>query len=347
MKLHYTKILLFSLPLNILVSLSYTHSKNKRHITAHNTPIIIPRVLSECDIHAPIYYNDEDMKSVKENFDRQTSRRFEEYEERMITQRQKFKEKRDKDIQKIILNDKIDKSLVEKVEQGCLKCGCGLGGVAASIGIIGPIAVNEWTKAATVAAIAAAKEAGAAEGASQGAAAGAAKVVELVKSTFKIEELCFRTLESIINTNTYTDVTLISGAIQVEYQASSCFSLNSAAPKPICSIVHTLGVTPEYVSVQGSSRAVIGESVKKFVAQGIKHAEATTLDVATKQTAIYEARNIAAVDATYASCQNAIIASTVVILVIVLVMLIIYLILRYRRRKKMNKKQQYTKLLNQ
>ncbi|WP_228715144.1 hypothetical protein, partial [Klebsiella pneumoniae] len=93
------------------------------------------------------------MKSVKENFNRQTSQRFEEYEERMREKRQKCKEQCDKDIQQIILKDKIEKSLEEKVEKGCLRCGCGLGGVATSVGIFGAIAVNEWTKAATAAAV--------------------------------------------------------------------------------------------------------------------------------------------------------------------------------------------------
>ncbi|EWC73408.1 surface antigen [Plasmodium falciparum UGT5.1] len=87
MKLYYSKILLFYHPLNILVSSSYENNKNKPYITQH-TPIIISRMLSECNIHKSIYDNDEDMKSVKENFDRQASQRFEEYEERMITNRQ-------------------------------------------------------------------------------------------------------------------------------------------------------------------------------------------------------------------------------------------------------------------
>ncbi|ETW58827.1 hypothetical protein PFMC_05286 [Plasmodium falciparum CAMP/Malaysia] len=136
MKMHYSEILFFSLSLNILITSSYAHNKNKPHITQH-TPTNTTRVLSECNLYMPNYDNDADMKSVKENFDRQTSRRFEEYEERVKDKRQKCKEQCDKEIQKIILKDKIQKSLEEKVEKGCLRCGCGLGGVAASVGLFG------------------------------------------------------------------------------------------------------------------------------------------------------------------------------------------------------------------
>ncbi|EUR74242.1 hypothetical protein PFBG_01598 [Plasmodium falciparum 7G8] len=47
MKLHYSKILLFSIPLNILVTSSHAHNKNKPSITSHHTPRYTSRVLSE------------------------------------------------------------------------------------------------------------------------------------------------------------------------------------------------------------------------------------------------------------------------------------------------------------
>ncbi|ETW31583.1 hypothetical protein PFFCH_00983, partial [Plasmodium falciparum FCH/4] len=56
------------------------HSKNKLYMKPH-TRTTTSRVLSECDLYMPNYDKDADMKSVKENFDRQTSQRFEEYEE--------------------------------------------------------------------------------------------------------------------------------------------------------------------------------------------------------------------------------------------------------------------------
>ncbi|ETW38856.1 hypothetical protein PFTANZ_00434 [Plasmodium falciparum Tanzania (2000708)] len=157
MKLHYTKILLFFFPLNILVTSYHVYSKNKPSITSHHTQT--NRSLCECDTQSTNYNNDEDMKSVKENFDRQMSQRFEEYEERMKDKRQKHKEERDKNIQEIIKKDKREKSLAQKVEKGCVRCGCALGGVAASVGIFGTVAVKELTKAAITTATELAKEA--------------------------------------------------------------------------------------------------------------------------------------------------------------------------------------------
>nr|SPJ13211.1 rifin PIR protein,putative [Plasmodium sp. DRC-Itaito] len=122
-------------------------------------------MLSECDIESSNYDNDTEMKSVKENFDRRTSQRLRKYNERMQDKRQKRKEQRDKNIQKIIEEDKREKSLAEKVEKGCLRCGCALGGVAASVGVFGGLGVyGSEMAAATVAAKAAGIKAGLEEG---------------------------------------------------------------------------------------------------------------------------------------------------------------------------------------
>ncbi|EUR72749.1 hypothetical protein PFBG_02324 [Plasmodium falciparum 7G8] len=154
MKLHYPKILLFSIPLNILItSSSNAHNKNKLYITSH-TPTTTSRVLSECDLYVSSYDNDPDMKSVKENFYRQTSQRFEEYNERINRKRQKCKEQCDKDIQKIIQKDKMEKSLEEKVEKGCLKCGCGLGGGVLPVwGLVSGLWYATWSQYVTQAPI--------------------------------------------------------------------------------------------------------------------------------------------------------------------------------------------------
>ncbi|SCM18862.1 PIR protein, putative [Plasmodium sp.] len=150
MKLHYTNVLLFSLPLNILVSSSYVHNRNNLYNTPHHIPNTTSRMLSECDLYMHNYDNDPEMKSVKENFDRQTSQRFEEYDERMIKKRQKYKEQRDKDIQKIILKDKMEKTLEEKVEKACLRCGCGLGcGVAPVWGLVSGLWYATWSQYVT------------------------------------------------------------------------------------------------------------------------------------------------------------------------------------------------------
>nr|SPJ13205.1 PIR protein, putative [Plasmodium sp. DRC-Itaito] len=180
MKVHYINILLFAHALNILVN---THKK------PYITPKIpTTRLLCECELYTPANYdndpemksvmdnfnkqtqqrfheydermkkssnydNDTEMKSVKENFDRRTSQRLRKYNERMQDKRQKRKEQRDKNIQKIIEEDKREKSLAEKVEKGCLRCGCALGGVAASVGVFGGLGVyGSEMAAATVAA---------------------------------------------------------------------------------------------------------------------------------------------------------------------------------------------------
>ncbi|EWC75171.1 surface antigen [Plasmodium falciparum UGT5.1] len=94
------------------------------------------------------------------------------------------KERCDKEIQKIILKDKIEKelteklaalyrdiftddistcicekSLADKVERTCLRCeGILVGGVEPTVGFLGIVVVNQLTKATTVASIAAANK---------------------------------------------------------------------------------------------------------------------------------------------------------------------------------------------
>ncbi|ETW45244.1 hypothetical protein PFNF135_00166 [Plasmodium falciparum NF135/5.C10] len=343
MKQHYSNILLFFLPLNILA-----YNKNKPYITKH-TPTNTSRVLSEYDLYMSNYDNDEDMKSVKENFDRQTSQRFEEYEERMNVKRQKCKEQRDKDMQKIILKDKNEKSLAEKVEKGCLKCGCGLGGVAASVGLIGTLTVNELKKVAMASAIAAAKEAAITEGAAAGEAAGFSKFIGGLETTFSIKQLGSQTLETLFTSTTYTNISDLPYSIYMQYQGSCIppYTLPSS-DKAICSTVSKLNLVPGYGQTNAqSTQAIIESNVKKLLAEATAAAEAKKTEMTSTMTATFTTEKTDAVHAIYMGYHTAIIASVVVILVIVLVMAIIYLILRYRRKKKMNKKLQYVKLLKE
>ncbi|SOS78651.1 rifin [Plasmodium sp. gorilla clade G1] len=349
MKLHYYKLLLFSLPLNILVS-SYENNKNKPYITPRNTPTTTSRVLIECNIYIPNYDIDPDMKSVKENFDRQISHRFEEYKERMMKNREKCKEQCDKDIQKIILKDKMEKSLEEKIEKGCLKCGCGLGGVAAGVGLLGTVVVNELKRAAMAATIEAAWAGGAAKGAVKGATAGFVKFIELVESTFNIQNIAGGTLNSVYSVTNYTDVARVAGSIYFQYGRSQCLTIGSLTgpENPFCSTVIKLQLIPGHVPGNSNSITdIIKSHVSKIVGDAQKFAKVATEKATENATAEAIKTNTTAVNAIYASYQTAIIASVVAILVIVLVMVIIYLILRYRRKKKINKKLQYTKLLNQ
>ncbi|CDO61942.1 rifin [Plasmodium reichenowi] len=345
MKLHFSNILLFAFLLNIL-----THNKNKSYVISHHTQTTTSRVLSECDTQSSNYDKDTEMKSVKESFDRQSSKRFEEYEERMKEKRQKRKEQRDKNIQKIIHKDKMEKNVAEKIEKGCLRCGCALGGVAASVGLIGAVAVSELKKSAMAVAIAAAQEESIAAAIKAGHLAGTKVVISGITREFGVSTLGGKDLGLVFDVTNYTNVPFIYNAIKIEYNQSSCLRLFSGtgsitgAQKPICTLVAQKSATATNIPGKVVSyNDVMETTVKEIVTKAI-----TNTDEITK-TATEEAikASTAAVDAKYFICQNAIIASVVAILIIVLVMIIIYLVLRYRRKKKMNKKAEYTKLLNQ
>ncbi|SOS77267.1 PIR protein, putative [Plasmodium sp. gorilla clade G1] len=309
MKLHYSEILLFSLLLNIL-----EHNNNKTYITPH-TSTITSRVLSECDLYIPKYDNDESMKSVKGNFDRQMSQRFEEYHKHMNVKRRKCKEQCDKDIQKIILKDKMEKSLEEKIEKGCLKCGCGLGGVAAGVGIFGGLGTYGWKIAATAAAYETAKQAGIDAGVS-------AAIVEIKKLSF-IRQCLGVEWSKFINGSNYSTVKGLVEAIKdAMFSTEKTCTIKNGNINRVCDAITTESDGWLSSAVKAGNNAAIAE---------------TTMVETTKLDEV-----IAASTHSY----NAIGYSVTAILIIVLIMVIIYLILRYRRKKKMIKKAQYTKLLN-
>ncbi|SPJ10425.1 rifin PIR protein,putative [Plasmodium sp. DRC-Itaito] len=343
MKMHYPKILLFFFLLNILVTSYQAHNNNNEpHTTSGHTPIYISRMLSECDIESSNYDNDTEMKSVKENFDRQTSQRFEEYEERMKDKRQKRKEERDKKTQEIIEKDKMEKSLSEKVEKGCLRCGCGLGGVAASVGLFGGLGIYGSKTAAIAAAKAEAMVEATAKGLAAGAQAGKdAVIVGLQK--LHVSTLDKKELKLFINTENYTNFKTLARAINTEYNASSCVipSPDADPSNPICPWVKEKFVSQFRQS--GSVNDVIETAVKPIVS------EAQNAAKVAEEKAIEEAieASTVAAESTYVGCQTAIIASVVAIIIIALVMIIIYLVLSYRRKKKMNRKAEYTKLLKE
>ncbi|SOS78646.1 PIR protein, putative [Plasmodium sp. gorilla clade G1] len=314
MKLHYTKMFFFYYPLNILVSSSYEQNNNKQYIKSH-TSTTISRVLSEYDLYMPKYDNDADMKSVKEKFDRQTSQRFEENEERMNRKRQKCKEQCDKDIQEIILKDKIEKSLEEKVEKVCLICGCGLGGVAASVGIIGSLAVNELKKAALLVAVQKGIDAGI-----KAAIKGLGEIYVL--SDFKLIDWAAK----INGTNFLKPNDLIRIVSEVYYK---CIDSNNGSDFLFCQAMGGLREQNSTLPLETISR----EAAKAAGAAG-------------EASKAVEKAQITLANAESTHLYSAIGYSVTAILIIVLIMIIIYLILRYRRKKKMNKKLQYTKLLN-
>ncbi|SCM18797.1 PIR protein, putative [Plasmodium sp.] len=310
MKLLYPKILLFSLLLNIL-----SHNKNKPYITTH-TPTTTSRVLIECNIYMPNYDNDPDMNSVRENFHKQTEQRIHEYDKLMIKNRRKFKEKCDKEIQKIILEDKVKKSLAEKVEKGCLKCGCGLGGVAASVGVLGTAVVNVLKKAAMDAAIGTAIAKGLTEGAAMGATRGVAEVIAGL-TALNIHKVCTVPLGSFINSTNYTEASLISKIVNMHYNitcktfGSGVFSNTSNS---MCDIIEKWGLREGSSYVKVSSETSILEKVTEVVTRAKPVAEAAVKTATENITKGAIKTNIAEVNATYAIYQNVIIASTVAIL---------------------------------
>ncbi|SCM18779.1 PIR protein, putative [Plasmodium sp.] len=247
MKLHYSKILLFSLSLNIL-----ENNKNKEYITLH-TSTITSRVLSECKLYTSSYDNDPDMKSVKENFDRQTSQRFEEYNERMSEKRQKCKEQSEKDIQQIILKDKVQKSLEEKVEKCCLMCACGLGGGVAPVwGLVSGLWYATWSQYVTQAPI----------------QKGIGTVISMLEDIPVITKLPGFKLANIVNPNNYSSGSLLTTAIDAATRPIC--NVSSNAKLPFCSFVSHNG---RNIISQVSSGADTAAKLGKEIAS----AEATTL----------------------------------------------------------------------
>ncbi|ETW37312.1 hypothetical protein PFTANZ_02003 [Plasmodium falciparum Tanzania (2000708)] len=311
MKLHYFKILIFSLPLNILVSSSYANNKNKSYTTPQ-TRTITSRVLSECDLYMPNYDDDAYMKPVKEIFDRQTSERFKKYDELVTEKRKKCKEQCDKDIQQIIVKDKIQKSLAEKVEKGCLMCGCGLGGGVAPVwGLVSGLWYATWTQYVATKVF----EAGITEG---------IKVaIEEIKTIYLLGNIPGINFAKLVTTENFNNINLLGHAVQ-NVSTTTCQSEIMKDTAFFC------GVAENQPSVFAKGVAQFARTAAQKAGEAAKLAEATEAANFLPKTTIL---------------TNTIIASIVAIVVIVMILIIIYLILRYRRKKKMTKKLQYRTLL--
>ncbi|CAG25134.1 rifin [Plasmodium falciparum NF54] len=377
MKIHYTNILLFPLKLNILVN---THQKP--HTTArHTQKIPTTRSLSECELYAPVnYYSDPQMKEVMDNFNKQTQQRFHEYDERVQNTRQKCKEQCDKEIQKIILKDKIEKelnekfsalhtdiqsddiptcicemSMADKVEKGCLRCvGVFGGGIAPSVGLLGGLGIYVWKPGALKVAITAALNANSVKIAAAANAAGEAMGVKTVIEGLKalnVHGLCPDLFESIGTKIHYTNAEEIAKIIVAKYRATCNLSTGTSSTQAMCKQFDytfgmriRLGSPVEYGPPPASA---IPDTVKKVVAGAEQAAEAKAANVRTTISSKIITEETDVINTIYMSNQTAIIASIIAIVIIVLIMVIIYLILRYRRKKKMKKKLQYIKLLEE
>ncbi|KOB62634.1 hypothetical protein PFHG_04343 [Plasmodium falciparum HB3] len=328
MKVHYINILLFALPLNILEHNPWNHYMKPHTYTN--------RSLCECDLYIPNYDNDAQMKEVMENFIKQTQQRFHDYDDRMKEKRKQCKERCDKEIEKIILKDKIEKelseklnalqtniktediptcicekSLVDKVEKGCLRCGGLLGGgIAPGWGLVSGLGYVGWTNYITEIAIQ--------KGIEEGVKYGIQCLTDFpgLYRLIKVSQI-----QSFINPANYAEKT-------------TYFSFLQDANKTYCSARPTSNeIFCHFVSYRG-------ESALSQRASEIAENAVVTAEVA-KEGVLEEGASATS------SLTTGITASIIAIVVIVLVMIIIYLVLRYRRKKKMKKKLEYIKLLKE
>ncbi|SOV84074.1 rifin PIR protein, putative [Plasmodium reichenowi] len=375
MKVHYINILLFALPLNILEH----NERNHKSTTLHTPKIPTTRLLCECDLYMTNYDNDLEMKKVMENFNKQTQQRFEEYDERIQSKRKHCKDKCDKEIQKIILKDKLEKqmeqelttletkinihdiptcvcekSLADKTEKFCLNCGVNIGGgVTLSSGVlggIGAVALSPWQTKAMAAATAAAEKAGALSGKAVRIPEGIKAVFLGIKSNFPIEKLGFGSFKSLINERTYTNVEFISDTINTQYRWY-CRALDNVHDDYVYTFFQKLGHAPGNVLGSSSGEVSIPDAIKakvtEVLAEATKVAETEAARVAAAKKGVVLETSKKAIGATSYNWYTTISYSITAILIIVLIMVIIYLILRYRRKKKMKKKLQYIKLLEE
>ncbi|CDO61769.1 rifin [Plasmodium reichenowi] len=370
MKVHYINILLFALPLNILVY----NQRNHNSTTPHTPKIPITRLLCECELYVPANYdNDPQMKDVMETFNKQTQQRFHEYDERMIEKRKHCKDKCDKEIQKIILKDKLEKqmaqhfatldtdiqndaiptcvcekSVAEKVEKGCLRCGGILGSAVPELGAMGATALYALNQLKPYALFSATKYA-LAKGVSKGAIAGKAagmRVVIVQLKKWGIEEYCNGIYKSMIKIKNYTDLKDFAGAIIAKHDGMCAMgSTEIATCKAFGVKLGTrLSIDDPYGSPANYLVPRLLEGLAKK-AKGTADFEAAEVSFATSSKIINE--KTALIEGGFNSSTASIYVSIIAIVVIVLVMVIIYLILRYRRKTKMKKKLQYIKLLEE
>ncbi|KYN93002.1 rifin, partial [Plasmodium reichenowi] len=311
-----------------------------------------------------------------ENFNKQTQQRFHEYDERMKNTRQKCKDQCDKEIQKIILKDKLEKqmaqqlttletkidtddiptcvcekSMADKVEKGCLKCGGVLGAAMPELGSIGGSllsALYAWKPTALKVATQYAIDKGFAFGKVYGDIHGR-KIVITFLEKLGVKDFCPDLFESIGTTTDYYDASKIAGIILQRKNDMCSATAASQANSTMCTkfeIEFGLRLTNGTPTGPPPTQA-IPQTIKGLVEEATQAAEALAETSAKDVAAEITKEQTNAINTIFMSNQTAIIASIVAIVVIILVMVIIYLILRYRRKKKMKKKLQYIKLLEE
>ncbi|SPJ09697.1 PIR protein [Plasmodium sp. DRC-Itaito] len=324
MKVHYINILLFVIALNIL-----DHNQRNHYITIYTQT---NRSLCECDLYMPNYDNDPEMKMVMQQFEDRTSQRFKEYDDRMKSTRQKCKDQCNKEIQKIILKDKLEKqmaeqlttletkidtndiptcicekSLADKMEKNCMKCGGILGTAVPELGTIG----------GTVVYAAAVKSA-----TDLGTKIGMETAISDLKALSGLEKLIGAIeIENFVTpTNYFHKMSIIQFLQKVNIKMCQD---GANSDKVFCNFVTYNGV-PKLVE-RGSG---IADNARLIGAQ-------------------FESEKFAEMTSISAIFSHPVVISAIVVVIIAVILLIIYFILRYRRKKKMKKKLEYIKLLNQ
>ncbi|SPJ08246.1 rifin PIR protein,putative [Plasmodium sp. DRC-Itaito] len=337
MKIHYINILLLALPLNILENIQSNH---KSTTPRHTPKIPTTRLLCECELYTPANYdNDAEMKEVMDNFNKQTQKRFHEYDDRMKEKRMQCKDKCDKEIQKIILKDKLEKelmdkfatlhtdiqndaiptcickkSIADKTEKFCLNCGRNMGAIAPWWGLVCGSGYAGWSHYATTTLVEIATDAGIKAGVKYG-------IQELKDFPGLSRLIKISKIKNWINSSNYADPATYATFVK-HVNATKCVGKPKTA-EAFCNAA-------KHQTIEIFSQRASG------IAQNAKYSAELA-----KEGILTEGAN------TTSSLTTAITASVVAIVVIVLIMVIIYLILRHRRKKKMKKKLQYIKLLEE
>ncbi|SPJ08247.1 rifin PIR protein,putative [Plasmodium sp. DRC-Itaito] len=326
MKVHCINILLFAVPLNILIN----DQRNHKSTTQYTPKIPITRLLCECDLYIPNYDNDPEMKSVMDNFNKQTQQRFHEYDDRMKEKRMQCTDKCDKEIQNIILKDKLEKeltekfstlqtdiqsdaiptciyekSLADKMEKGSLRCGSILGAAMPELGSIGGTLVYAAAQ-------------------SSAAKVGVSKAIELMGNIYNLGGVRFIDWMKLINVGNYNHRMSLVGIVN---------KVNN-----MCPIKDPEGDVAFCFMEQSISRRSAGKFVQ-IISEKAGDAAMKAREAASGKFS--EMTNVSVI------FSDPVVISAIVVVTIALILLIIYFILRYRRKKKMKKKLQYIKLLNE
>ncbi|ETW33201.1 hypothetical protein PFTANZ_06081 [Plasmodium falciparum Tanzania (2000708)] len=234
-----------------------------------------------------------------------------------------------------------EKSLADKVEKGCLKCGYGLGTVAPTVGLIGSVAIGSLKNAALKIAIDEAIAEGAAKGLAAGTKAGIQEVMKGLYTDFRLSAVDDKVLGLVLDGTNYNNVSNITTAISTKFNRSCMPSFPVpgavhgpgpvlvASPDPtFCSTFDALGFGQRKVFDPSLLQDSIKSAVNQIVTKAETAASTETAKVTASETETLKATNIAAVEAATTPYYTPIIASIIAIEVIVLIMVIIYLILR-------------------